>query len=276
MTSTSDMILLAGVFSLLFVSLILLIVLGAQSFSTFNQLGTSLSNAFSSVLLSLNEVTNSVLQSLESFANTAIQLFENVATSLGSTFTNITKFIRTEFAGAITNVGQTTISLAAQVTRTLTNGLVGTANAAVALFQSAQLIVLQAVQLVSTSLLSVTAFIFSILSAGLSFLFRLIFGVVACVAAPIVCAINCIRPVFGIIYCVVCAFCCGIAHISTFNCSLQDVNGASCCGMTGCNSCHGGQFTVCNNPQNVWPTIAIPSSGNCVFGGGFTCFSFCS
>lgn len=282
MATTAELVLLAGVFALLAVSLVLLLVLGAQAFTEFDQLGSSLSNAFDSVLATLEGVTNSVLQSLQSFANTAVTLFETVATTLGTSFLSIAKFIRNELSSAISSVTQSAIALAAQVTRTLTGGLIGAASNAVALLQGLQYLFLQATQVVAGALVSATSFIFSALSAGLSWLIRLIFGVLTCTIAPIICALNCLRIVFGIVFCIVCNFCCVLQAIPSipfvfggFNCPFDDIDGASCCGNPGCGGCGPDQFNICNHLNAPWPPLPLGNTP-CIFGQVINCPSYCT
>jgi hypothetical protein len=262
------MILLAGVFSLLFASLVLLIVLGASAFSQFNTVGNALASAFDSVLVTLDQVTSSILQSLQAFANTAIQVFKSASASIGSTFTNITDFLQDQFASTIQNVGDTAIRLTAQVTRSIGGGLIGSANAAVQLLQAFQQIFLQVTQLIAVSVVSATAVIFSAISAGINFLLRLVVGIMACVFNPIICGLNCMSNIFGIVFCGICHACCALP----FHCGLSDLSGPSCCGVSGCQhqpSCSGSN--VCNTGAfGEIPFVNAP----CLF-GTFSCPGFC-
>jgi hypothetical protein len=271
MPSTVEMVLLTGVFGILFVSLILLLVLGAQTFTQFNELGTSLSNAYEAVLLTLEQVSNSILQSLQAFADTAVSVFKNAATSLGTSFANITSFLEDEFASTIGMVGSTTIRLVGQVTRSLTGGLVGSANAAVQLLQVLQTLLLQIAQLIGSAVVSAASFIFSMVSSAISFLLRLILGVIGCVINPILCGLNCVRLVFGYIFCGACIVCC----IQPFTgCSLANLSGPSCCGVDGCGGCVGAQVNICNDPGAIYGTIPYINAP-CLF-GSFSCPSTCS
>jgi hypothetical protein len=286
MPSTVEMVLLTGVFAILFVSLVLLVVLGASTLTQFNTLGESLINAYDAVLVTLNQLTDSILQSLQAFADTAVNLFENAATTIGSSFLNVTKFVRTEFASTIQSVGQTTIRLSAQITRSLTGGLVGAASSAVNVFQSLQNLLLQIVQLVAGAIVSAASFIFNTISSMISFLLRLIYGILNCAISPIICAVNCMRPIFGIVFCVVCTFCCVLASIPSFSipfvfsfpgfsCSLSNLSKASCCGVFGCGGCVGDQFNICENINCPFDAISITSTP-CIFGSAFDCPSYCT
>lgn len=79
--------------------------------------------------------------------------------------------------------------------------------------------------------------------------------------------VNCVRVFFGYIFCGACFVCCGQPFT---NCALSDLTGPSCCGVSGCGSCVGNQFNICDNPGGLFtpiPEINAP----CIFGSVGVC-----
>src|SRR5438477_5651506 len=107
MSSISELILILAVFSILFISIILVIVYGSQAFQQFNLITDQLNVTFNQIILSFSSITDSVLASLSSFGRTATKLFISIGADVGDTFFSLNDYLKNQLSSTITTAGST-------------------------------------------------------------------------------------------------------------------------------------------------------------------------
>jgi hypothetical protein len=174
MSVLTEYVLIAGVFLVLFVSLILLLVYGASAFGQFYTLGGSLSYAFDSVLASLVQITGVIVTSLQKFGESAFQAFQSTAVKVGQALGGAASYLENELGSTITKVGSTVVGLVSQVARTLTVGPVTMANNALQIINQIGLFIAMIAQSVINGITAIIVFIVNLVSFGFNYLLEII------------------------------------------------------------------------------------------------------
>lgn len=193
MSILTEYVFIAGVFLILFVSLILLIVYGASAFGQFYQLGGSLSFAFDSVLNSLVQVTGVIITSIQKFGESAFQTFSSTATKVGQALGGAASYLENELGSTITKVGSTVVGLVSQVVKILTSGPVTMANNALQIIDQIGLFIAEIAQSVINGQASIVIFIINLVSYGFNYLRTIILCTIGKAIEGIEAAINAIK-----------------------------------------------------------------------------------
>lgn len=174
MSILTEYVLIAGVFLILFVSLILLIVYGASSFGQFYQLGGSLSFAFDSVLNSLVQVTGVIITSIQKFGESVFQTFQSTAAKVRQALGSAASYLENELGSLITKVGSTVVGLVSQVVRILTVSPLTMANNALQIISQVNLFFAEIQISRLNAELCFNMFLISITSVGFNYLLTVI------------------------------------------------------------------------------------------------------